>query len=486
MSYSSLLVMAQLTAGSDNKEDDLKIPNSAWRVLAGACIVFVTTTPYLSVFELLYDEQLNQTGNPTSVGTWTFTTFLIMWNFTSLFVGPLCILKSHRWTTIIGNILMGSGAILSAFGKSPADLYLSVGLIAGSGQGLVTNTTILLLVDHFGKKQGLAIGLSFMIMAISGIISPQIVNGLLHKFSAKNTVIIYGCIMLLGLGGAFLFTPVAEAAPSDSDEVDAVHSRFNHSKHSQRVKHQLSCNGTATEDKKRTINRLKNNPLVQMFTLIKWSLLKSPRFLLTVLGSSYSFNCLLTFYLFLPLYADSRGCTTDQKSVLLSVVSGIDLVTRFLFAWMGDWKFIQRLFCQQPRRMLYAISVIGIGSVMIVLPFEKYYNGIVVACVLYGIFAGGIPGNGPMVYSESFREDLPSAMGLASIGRALAALSMGPLAHVAKNREDGVQISLWFTGAFSIFWMVLWCLEILFCQCGYRPLNKDSDSDGHQMAQAAP
>ena len=51
-----------------------------------------------------------------------------------------------------------------------------------------------------------------------------------------------------------------------------------------------------------------------------------------------------------------------------------------------------------------------------------------VGCVIYGIFAGGLPGNGPMVYSEDFADDLPSAMGIASIGRALAALSMGPLA----------------------------------------------------------
>ena len=38
-----------------------------------------------------------------------------------------------------------------------------------------------------------------------------------------------------------------------------------------------------------------------------------------------------------------------------------------------------------------------------------------------------MPGNGPLVYSEDFQKDLPSAMGIASIGRALAALSMGPV-----------------------------------------------------------
>ena len=38
-----------------------------------------------------------------------------------------------------------------------------------------------------------------------------------------------------------------------------------------------------------------------------------------------------------------------------------------------------------------------------------------------------MPGNGPLVYSEDFKKDLPSAMGIASIARGLAALTMGPV-----------------------------------------------------------
>jgi hypothetical protein len=50
-----------------------------------------------------------------------------------------------------------------------------------------------------------------------------------------------------------------------------------------------------------------------MFSLIQWSLLKSLYFLLTALGSSYSFNALLNFYLLLPLHAESRGCSVEDK-----------------------------------------------------------------------------------------------------------------------------------------------------------------------------
>ena len=69
---------------------------------------------------------------------------------------------------------------------------------------------------------------------------------------------------------------------------------------------------------------------------------------------------------------------------------------------------------------------------MISLPFCQTYECVMASSVFWGFFAGGIPGNGPMVYSESFKKDLASSQGLASIGRALAALSMGPLASKYK------------------------------------------------------
>ena len=62
---------------------------------------------------------------------------------------------------------------------------------------------------------------------------------------------------------------------------------------------------------------------------------------------------------------------------------------------------------------------------------KSKYSLFIIGCVIYGIFAGGMPGNGPLVYSEDFQKDLPSAMGIASIGRALAALSMGPVSSMS-------------------------------------------------------
>ncbi len=176
----------------------------------------------------------------------------------------------------------------------------------------MTNTAILILVDHFQEKQGLALGISFMIMALSGIVCPQIVRGLLSSLSAKVSILIYAGILFSGLLGSFCFSSAPhdlededlEEAKAAVHDVDAVHPPFDRDQHSD--------HGDKSVEPK-TTSGWRKNPIVQMFTLINWSLLKRPYFLVTVLGSAYSFNGLLSFFLYLPLYAASIDCTTDQK-----------------------------------------------------------------------------------------------------------------------------------------------------------------------------
>ncbi len=190
-----------------------------------------------------------------------------------------------------------------------------------------------------------------MMMALSGIVSPQIVRGLLNGLTDEVSILVYGGIILSGLVGSLLLFPHdthedVTTAAEGVDEVDVAHPRFNREQHSLRLEKQLSGHGphgnlqngrvskardsldegTQTllakqnnlnaQEAKDDKSSWKHNSLVRMFTLIKWSLLKSPYFLVTVLGSSYSFNALLSFFLYLPLHAESIGCSTSQKVLL--------------------------------------------------------------------------------------------------------------------------------------------------------------------------
>ena len=186
---------------------------------------------------------------------------------------------------------------------------------------MVTNTVILILVEHFQDKQGLALGISFMIMALSGILAPQVVKGLLNSFSDQVSINIVGAILFSGLLGSAFFYPAkveedSNKKPEGSNEAHET----------------MINNGNANQNESKKQSIWKRNPIIKMFLLINWKLLKSPHFILTALGSSYSFNALLSFYVFLPLFAESYHYTITQKVSQLKQESFItqNCLIRFL------------------------------------------------------------------------------------------------------------------------------------------------------------
>ena len=112
-------------------------------------------------------------------------------------------------------------------------------------------------------------------------------------------------------------------------------------------------------------NFMLKNPIVKMFTLIQWTLMRSPYFLMTMIGSSFSFSAILNYFLLLPLLCKEFGLSEDKTSILLSATNASDVVFRLVFAWAGDWECSKEIFCGKPRRILYAISVLGLSIFMI-------------------------------------------------------------------------------------------------------------------------
>ena len=112
-------------------------------------------------------------------------------------------------------------------------------------------------------------------------------------------------------------------------------------------------------------NFILKNPIVKMFTLIQWTLMRSPYFLITMIGSSFSFSAILNYFLLLPLLCKEFGLSEDKTSILLSATNASDVLFRLVFAWAGDWECSKEIFCGKPRRILYAISVLGLSIFMI-------------------------------------------------------------------------------------------------------------------------
>ena len=109
---------------------------------------------------------------------------------------------------------------------------------------------------------------------------------------------IFGCFILVSLFGSALFFPVKEK--------QKYHLAANEEGKSVKPSEEES-------EKNEENSKWKKNPIVKMFILTKWSLVKDPHFILTVLGSAYSFNALLTFLFYLPLYASTIDLSLENE-----------------------------------------------------------------------------------------------------------------------------------------------------------------------------
>lgn len=105
--------------------------------------------------------------------------------------------KGHAKTAIIlGGTMFGLGFILSGLATAPWMLYITYGLIAGIGQGIVYSSTIGNTAKLFPDKRGLAAGIVTAGYGGGTIFISPIANSLISSNGVQ--------FALMALGGAFL------------------------------------------------------------------------------------------------------------------------------------------------------------------------------------------------------------------------------------------------------------------------------------------
>ena len=72
-----------------------------------------------------------------------------------------------------------------------------------------------------------------------------------------------------------------------------------------------------------------------MFTLTKWSLLKDPLFVLTMVGTSIGFTAMMNFFMLLPVHAEANGIQLNKVATIMSVNNAVSLSTVMLYSWAG-------------------------------------------------------------------------------------------------------------------------------------------------------
>src|SRR5512144_3013737 len=131
---------------------------------------------------------------------WPFMLFLAV--FTALMpISGRLVQKVHpRTVSLVGSLVVGAGWILSSYATSVNFLYVTYGIIAGAGVGIVYGVPIAVSARWFPDLKGLAVGLTVMGFGVSALVTAPLAQALIQSDGVLRTFFILGIFFLIALG----------------------------------------------------------------------------------------------------------------------------------------------------------------------------------------------------------------------------------------------------------------------------------------------
>ncbi len=218
---------------NDTKVYGMPAETGRWAfVLAGLIMNLCLGTVYAwSVFrkplqDLFSTPEVKITATQT---LWPFMLFLAFFTVLMPISGRLLQRVHPRILSIIGSVIVGAGWILSRYAHDMNFLYLTYGVIAGAGVGIVYGIPIAVVTRWFPDMKGIALGITVLGFGVSALITAPMAVALIKADGILLTFLYLGLFFLVALvllSLVFQFPPAGwqpkgwQAATGTSSTVD--------------------------------------------------------------------------------------------------------------------------------------------------------------------------------------------------------------------------------------------------------------------------
>lgn len=182
-------------------------------VIAGMLMNICLGTVYAwSIFRTPIAKLFSQDGVTISAmqTLWPFMLFLGSFTLVMPISGKLVQKYSPRTLSLVGSLIVSAGWMLSGFATSIGFLYVTYGIIAGIGVGLVYGLPIAVVARWFPDRKGLAVGITVLGFGISALVTAPIAQSLILSqgvLQAFQTLGFAFLLVLLTLSLALKFPP---------------------------------------------------------------------------------------------------------------------------------------------------------------------------------------------------------------------------------------------------------------------------------------
>ncbi len=176
-------------------------------VFIGAFIA-VWVVSAANVFTVFDQPLQSATGGSASEVALALTLYQTVMALFGILSGRIVDKAGPRSLTFIGGAVFGAGWILTGFATNVPMLYLSYGLLAGAGNGLLYNPAINTALRWFPEKRGTMNGILLCAASIGGIMLSKIGAVLNDSFGQKGFVYIGVGFLVLSWTAGALMRPV--------------------------------------------------------------------------------------------------------------------------------------------------------------------------------------------------------------------------------------------------------------------------------------
>src|SRR5512135_260542 len=115
-----------------------------------------------------------------------------------------------RTVSLVGSLVVGAGWILSSYATNINFLYVTYGVIAGAGVGIVYGVPIAVATRWFPDLKGLAVGITVLGFGVSALVTAPLAQALIQSSGVLSTFFTLGVaflVMLVPLSLVLRFPP---------------------------------------------------------------------------------------------------------------------------------------------------------------------------------------------------------------------------------------------------------------------------------------
>ncbi|XP_066528866.1 monocarboxylate transporter 9a [Hoplias malabaricus] len=353
---------------------------------------------------VLYPEWLSTFNEGKGMTAWVGS----MVSGVALITSPLCCACvdnfGARPVTIFSGVMVSGGLMLSAFAPNVSFLIFSYGIVVGIGCGLVYAATLTITCQYFDKRRGLALGIVTTGTSVGGFVYATAQNELIELLGLDGCLLIVGALALnlmacagpmrpLDLPGYYLKQKAALVhkdgplydKPAAIITLDPASTQA--SGHKSPVKEFL----ISMESRESGVEPVCS----QVVQVIKRRLRPHVDYL-HMMGEyfqdrTFTAFCISIFLfslgafppvLFMEDVAQSEGLIEHVALIpLVSIVAVATGIGKLVLGALVDMRWVSGLH-------LYALTLIGSGVALLLMPAWKSYLGLQVLSAALGFFSG--------------------------------------------------------------------------------------------------